>query len=321
MKITKFSMVLTALLVANATAPVMAQDFPKLPIRIIVPFSAGGPTDAAARILADRMGKEVSVPVIVENKGGAASIIATEFVANAPNDGHTILVASNQATTNHLVYKKVPYKISDFEPVSLLYKAPLALTVSKDLPVSNVSQFVAYARKNPDKINYAILGPGGSPHILAKSLEAAAGIKMVDVSYKESAPAIQDMMQGAIQLYFNSVISSLPLHNSGHVKIIGIVNDKRLDAAPNIPTLAEQGYPISLVPWFGFLVPKGTPKDRIALLNKITVNAVNSSEFKDVMTKFGSVPQSSTPEELSAFIAKDTEAWGDVIRPLHLQLE
>jgi tripartite-type tricarboxylate transporter receptor subunit TctC len=298
-----------------------AATFPEKPIRLVVTFAPGGPTDVAARIVAQHMSEALGQPVIVENRPGAASMIAAGYVAQQPKDGYTLLVTSNQVNTNQLMYRKMSYRNADFAPVGMMFVTTNAMTVPASLPVRNVKEFVDYAKKLPGGVSYAILGLGGTPHVNGKMLENATGIRMTEINYQGSAPATNDLVAGRVQLMFNSVAASLPLHATGKLRILGIASDRRLDVAPDIPTLREQGVPVSLLTWFGLAAPAGTPQDRIEILNRALVKAVADRDYQDRMMKLAAVPMSDSAAEFAAFMKEDYVRWADILKPLNLQLD
>lgn len=317
----RFVLLGSGALAVAITGGAQAQAFPDKPVRLIVTFAPGGPTDVAARVIAQHMGQALGQPVVVENRPGAASMIGAGYVAQQPRDGYTLLVTSNQVNSNPLLYRKMSYRNSDFAPVGLMFTATNAMTVPSSLPVKNVKEFVEYAKKLPGGVSYAILGMGGTPHVNGKMLEKAAGLSMTEVNYNGSAPATNDLMAGRVQLMFNSVAASLPLHEAGKLRILGIASDKRMDVAPDIPTLKEQGIPVSLLTWFGLVAPAGTPPDRIDILNRALVKAVAHPDYQERMKKLATTPAASTPAEFGEFMRADYERWAEILKPLNLQLD
>ncbi|MDP3139994.1 MAG: tripartite tricarboxylate transporter substrate binding protein [Burkholderiaceae bacterium] len=310
--------VLTASLVPLAA---QAQKFPDKPIRIINTFSAGGPSDAAARAVAQLMADILGQSVVVENKPGGASMIAASYVASQPADGYTLLLSNNQVTSNPLLYKRVPYKNTDFAPVGLIMKSVNAMIVPASLPVKNVREFVEYARASKDKINYAIFGPGGTPHVNGKMLEKSGGISMVEVSYKGGTEATQDVMAGRVQALFVTSSGGISSQATGKVRILGITGAERLEGAPDLPTFKEQGYDVVSYSWFGLMAPAGTPRDRIDILNRAIVRAVNSAEYQQKMKAGGTIPSSGSPEDMASFLKADYAAWEAILKPMNLQLD
>lgn len=322
MNFTRFTRIaLCAAIAWTATLPAHAQKFPDRPIRIINTFSAGGPSDVAARSLAQLMSETLGQQVLVENKPGGSSMIGAGYAASQAADGYTLLLANNQVTSNPLLYKKVPYKNSDFVPISLVMKSVNAMIVPATLPVKNVREFVDYAKANSEKLNYAIFGPGGTPHVNAKMLEKAAGITMVEVSYKGGAEATQDVMAGRVHALFITSSGGLSAQASGKVRILGITGTERLEGAPDIPTIKEQGYDVVSYSWFGLMAPAGTPRERIEILNKAVLKATASPEFQQKMKVGGTVSAAGSPEEMAAFLKSDQAIWEAILKPMNLQLD
>lgn len=310
------------LLCSALPAASLAQNFPTKPVRIVTPFPAGGSTDMFLRILSQKMQESTGQPFVIDAKPGGSTMIATVAVKNAAPDGYTMLTATSLVPNNLLMFKKAEYKLEDFAPVSLFASGPLALSVSKSVAATNVNELIAYIKANPGKVNYASLGAGGTPHLLAIMLAQHAGLQMVEIPYKGAAPALQALMAGDVQIYFDSVPSSLVQFKAGSIKIFGITSEERMKGAPDLPTLKEQGLPLIAVPWFGFLVPAGTPKPAIAVLHREVVKAVASNDYQTRVIGAAQVPASSaSPEEFQTYINHQAELWAKVIKPLNLTLD
>ena len=310
------------LLCSALPATSLAQNFPTKPVHIVMPYPAGGSTDLFLRLLSAKMQESTGQSWLVESKPGGAGIIATVSVKNAAADGYTILLATSNVANTLLMYKKADYKVEDFAPVSLIASGPLAMSVSKSVAANNVSELIAYIKANPGKVNYASLGAGGTPHLLAIMLQQHASLQMVEIPYKGAAPALQALMAGEVQIYFDSAPSSLAQLKAGNIKIFGMTSEERMKAAPDIPTLKEQGIPLTAVPWFGLWVPAATPKPVIAAIHRETVKAVASSDYQTRVIGAAQVPISSaSPEEFQAYMARQAEAWAKVIKPLNLTLD
>lgn len=306
-------------LVAPAVA--QAQKFPERPITIVNAFGAGGPSDTAARIIAQHMSGALGQPVVVESRPGGASMIAANYVAKQPADGYTLLLANNQIASNSLLYRKIAYKMTDFEPVGLAFKAVNAMLVPASLPVTNVREFVEYAKARPGELNYVIFGQGGSPHVNGMMLERAGGIKMAPVSYKGAADATSDLLGARVHAMFVTTSGAIGHHNAGRGRILAITGEQRLEGTPDLPTFKEQGYDVVSYTWFGLVAPAGTPQNRIELLNRAVVKAVQSAEFQEKMTAGGNIPSPTTPQEMAAFMAQDFKSWEAILKPLNLQLD
>ena len=321
-KLAIFTKAAIALGLLCSALPAAAQNFPTKPVHIVMPYPAGGSTDLFLRLLSAKMQESTGQSWLVESKPGGAGIIATVSVKNAAADGYTILLATSNVANTLLMYKKADYKVEDFAPVSLIASGPLAMSVSKSVAANNVSELITYIKANPGKVNYASLGAGGTPHLLAIMLQQHASLQMVEIPYKGAAPALQALMAGEVQIYFDSAPSSLAQLKAGNIKIFGMTSEERMKAAPDIPTLKEQGIPLTAVPWFGLWVPAATPNPVIADIHRETVKAVASSDYQTRVIGAAQVPISSaSPEEFQAYMARQAEAWAKVIKPLNLTLD
>jgi len=318
----------TVLVLCGAAAVVVpppdavAQDFPSRSIRLLVGFPAGGPSDVPARLIAERMQKELGQPVVVENKTGAAGMIALNELLTQPRDGHTLLLCSYLDVSNTLLYKSAAYKLEDLAPIGMVSKGYYAFTVPASLPVKDMQEFIAYARERPGKLNYGKVGAGSVTELLAKQLEKAAGISMVGVPFKGTGPALQEVVAGRLELTVSPLALALPQHEGGQARILGLTSLERLAVAPNVPTLVEQKVPIASYGWWGMCAAAGTPKPVIDKLNAVVAAAVGSPDYKSVMEKAGTVAVSSTPEQLGGIIAETVKEFGDLIASLGIkQLE
>ena len=299
-----------------------AQEFPNRTIRLLVGFPAGGPSDVPARLIAERMQKALGQPVVVENKTGAAGMIALKEMLAQPRDGHTLLLCSYLDASNTLLYKSVAYKLEDIAPVGMVSKAYYAFTVPTSLPVKDMQEFIAYAKERPGKLNYGKVGAGSVTELLAKQLEKVAGISMVGVPFKGTGPALQEVVAGRLELTVSPLTLALPQHEGGQAKILGLTSLERLAVAPNVPTLVEQKVPIASYGWWGVCAASGTPRPVIDKLNAVVTAAVGSPEYKSVMEKGGTVAVASTPEQLGGIVAETVKDFADLIKTLEIkQLE
>lgn len=299
-----------------------AQNFPTRPIRILVGFPAGGPSDIPARLVAEKLQTSLGQPMVVENKTGAAGMIAVNDMLAQPRDGHTLLLCSYLDASNTLLYKTVAYKLEDVAPISMVSKAYYAFTVPTALPASTMQEFIAHAKARPGQLNYGRVGSGSVTELLAKQLEKVAGISMVGVPFRGTGPALQEVTAGRLEFMVGPLALSLPLHEGGQVKILGLTSPQRLAAAPNVPTLTEQGVAITNYGWWGVCGAAGIPKSVVDALNKAVVAAVNSTDYRSVMERSGAIPTASTPEEMGAVIGETVRDVGALIKELDIkQLE
>jgi tripartite-type tricarboxylate transporter receptor subunit TctC len=301
-----------------AFAPALAQQpYPSRTIKIVVPAAAGGPTHITAQLLADKMQVSLGQPVIVEPRPGAGNNLGAEYVAKSAPDGYTLLFATTGThAINQTLFKQLPFDpIKDFEPVSLVVQYPLLMVVTPDLPVKSVKELIDYAKKNPGKLNRASGGLGTSMHLSGELFVYQAGIDAPHVPYKGSAPALNDLMGGHVQLMFDSMITALPLVQGGKLRALAVTGKKRSPLLPDVPTLAESGLPdYEATGWTGIVVPAKTPPEIVAKLNAAIVQALKSPDIQQAFEKQAAEPVGSTPEEFGAFIRKETDKWGATIR-------
>jgi tripartite-type tricarboxylate transporter receptor subunit TctC len=269
-------------------------------VQLIVPFPAGGATDFIARALAEQLSKKLATAFIVENRPGAASIIGTEFVARAPADGYTLLLAtSSSMVTNRFLFKKLRYDPDAFEPISLLCVTPLVLVSNLDLPSTNVPQLIDYSKEHPGTISYASFGTGTQSHLALAKLSRDAGVDMEHVPYKGATEALPAVIGGHVQLYVDTIISSLPYIQSHKVRALGVTTAKRTAILPDVPTIAEQGYPgFDLAPWYGLVAPPGTPAPIVEKLRKAMTEVMSAPEFRNQLAQAGAeIPEGDTGPE------------------------
>jgi tripartite-type tricarboxylate transporter receptor subunit TctC len=300
-------------------AAASAQDFPNRAVRIVVGFPAGGPSDVPARIIAEKLRVALGQPVIVENKTGAAGMIALNDVLAQPRDGHTLLLCSYIDAINPLLYKKVAYKLGDIAPVSLIQKAYYAFTIPAEYPASDLKGFIAHAKAKPGALNCGKVGAGSVTELLAKQLEKVAGIQMTGVTFRGTGPAAQEIVAGRLDFMVGPLAVTVPLHEAKKVKIIGMTSPERLPAAPDVPTLKEQGTDIVNYGWWGVCAAAGTPRPILEVLNRNVAAAVGSDEFKSVIGKTGVIPVSSTVDEFGALIADTAREFGALIKELGIE--
>jgi tripartite-type tricarboxylate transporter receptor subunit TctC len=300
-------------------APVQgfAQAFPTKPITIIVPFPPGGVTDPVARMVGQRMSESIKQPVIIENKPGASGIIAAEQVKRASADGYTVLMGfTGSHAVNPSLYSKLPYDpVKDFQPVTLIISTPHILVVPAESPVKSVADLVALAKTKPGGLTFASQGIGAGGHLLGEMLKAQTKTNLSHVPYKGSAPALQDMLANRVDLFFDAVVTSLPYVREGRLKALAIANKTRSPLLPDVPTMAEAGFPgVEMDQWFGMFVPAGTPQPVVRKLNEEFVRAVRSPDIAKSLADRGLDVVTNTPEEFAAVIRTDTATLGKVVK-------
>jgi tripartite-type tricarboxylate transporter receptor subunit TctC len=292
-----------------------AQTFPTKPVRLVVPFAAGGSTDIIGRTLAQKLNEMWGQPVVVDNRAGGSTVIGTDIVAKAPADGHTLLVTPAPFTIVPSLTPKLPYDPQrDFEPITLINTTPLVVVVHPGVPAKSVKDLIALAKAKPGALNYGSSGSGGSNHLAGELFNAMAGVKMVHVPYKGNAPALTDLVGGHVDLVFNGLTSALPLVKSGKLRALGMTSLKRAGALPDVPTLDEQGLRgFQAVAWNGLTAPARTPKEIIDRLNADVVKVIRSPELAEKLKAEGSDPVGSSVGEYAAFLRDEIAKWRKVI--------
>jgi tripartite-type tricarboxylate transporter receptor subunit TctC len=307
------------LLLAFCTTIACAQNYPTRPVRLVVGFPAGGPSDIPARLIAERIRVPLGQPVVVENKTGAAGMIAANDVLSQPADGHTLLLCSYIDPLNTLLYNKVSYRLDDLAPVSLVSKAYYAFTASSEMPINNLEEFIRYAKARPGTLNYGRVGAGSVTELLARQFEKLAGISMTGIDFKGTGPALQEIVAGRVHFIVGPLFVTMPLYQGKKVKILGMTSPERLTIAPEVPTLVEQGLPIVNYGWWGVCARSGMPQPVLELLNRHIVAAVRSAEYRSAMEKTGVIAVSSTPEELGREIATTVQETSRLFRELDIR--
>jgi tripartite-type tricarboxylate transporter receptor subunit TctC len=298
----------------------LAQDaYPTKPIRLVVGFAAGGSTDIPARYIADKLGGLLGQRVIVENKAAAGGMLATRDVLGQPRDGYNLLLCTHFESINTVVYRNPQYELRDLAPISLVAKYYYGLALSHTVPASDLAGFVRYAKAHPGEISYATVGTGSAQEIFARQLERLTGIVMNRVPYRGGAQILQDLLPGRVQFYVAPMVSIIPLANEGALAILGVSSPARLDAAPRVPTLREQGVDFVRFGWLGICAAAGTPQSVISRLNREIAAIVASPDYRAVTERAGSIPVSSTPDELRAIIAQTRTEVEATIREFGLQ--
>jgi tripartite-type tricarboxylate transporter receptor subunit TctC len=309
-----------ALLVCGAAAA----QFPTKPVRIVIPLPPGGVTDGMARLMAQKMQESWGQPVLPENRPGASHFIAAEAVAKAPPDGHTMLFA-NHATLamNAGLFRKLPYDpLKDFAAVSLAVSSANVLMAHPSVPAANLGELIAQAKKNPGRLTYGSQGNGSSGHIGVALIAQLAGVELVHVPYKGPAPATQDLLAGQINLLFDTVFSQLGHIRAGKLKALAISSRERHPLLPDVPTVAEQGLrDYEVIPWFGVVVPAGTPADIIARINEEIVRTLNDETQKKRLTDQGLAVVASSPEAFERHIREEHAKWTRLIRGMNISAD
>ena len=320
MRILRTLVALLALLLFPAVAA--AQDFPTKPIRLIVPFPAGGPNDIIARVIGQRMSELTKQPVLIDNRGGQAGVLGTDAVAKANPDGYTIGITSASALVISPTMEQVPYDVSrDFAPVTLVVTVPEMLVVASNVPAKNMEELVALAKAQPGKLNFASSGPGSLPHLAGELLKLTAKIDVVHVPYRGAAPAINDLLGQQVQMAFLDLPVLLPHIAAGTLHPIALGAPARVPTAPDVPTTAEVGMPDLLIEnWYGMIAPAKTPEAIVAALNRIANEAMADPSVKQKLADQGLTVAGDTPEHFRGFIEAETRKWADVIRKAGVEI-
>jgi tripartite-type tricarboxylate transporter receptor subunit TctC len=312
---------LLAMLVAAVAAPFTfaqgAANYPAKPVRLVVPFPAGGTTDILARAVAQKLSEAWGRQMIVDNRPGAGGNIGSDLVAKSAPDGYTLLMGTvGTHAINPSLYKNMPYDhVKDFAPVILVAGVPNVLVVNPSLPVHSVPELIAYAKANPGKLNFASSGNGTSIHLSGELFKAMTGVEMTHVPYKGSAPALTDLIGGQVQLMFDNLPSSLPFIKAGKLRALAVTSGARAAALPDLPTLAESGLPgFEASSWFGVLAPAGTPRDIVAKLNGAIAGWLASPEAKEKLLAQGAIAAGGTPEDFARHIGAETSKWAKVVK-------
>ena len=301
---------------------VWAQTYPARPVRIIVGLAAGGGTDIVARLIGQWLSERLGQSFVIENRPGAAGNVATEAVVNASPDGYTLLAVSPGAAINATLYDKLSFDfLSDIAPVAGIIRVPNVMAVTPSLPVKTVPEFLAYAKANPDKINYGSAGTGSSNHLSGELLKMMTGVRMVHVPYRGAAPALTDLIGGQVQAIFSSVTSTVEYIKAEKVRALAVTSTARSEVLPDVPTVADfvPGYEAS--GFAGIGVPRGTPADIIDMLNKELNAGLLDSKVKARIEELGGTVAGGTPAEFGKILAEATEKWGKVIKFAGIKVE
>jgi len=311
-----FGALAAALSVLLWPALAAAQDFPNKPIRLIVPFPAGGPNDIIARVVGQRMSELKKQPVLIDNRGGQAGVLGTDAVAKANPDGYTIGIVSASALVISPTMERVPYDVGrDFAPVTLAVTVPEMLVVASNFPANNMAELVALAKAQPGKFNFASAGVGGLPHLAGELLKLTAKIDIVHVPYRGAAPAINDLLGQQVQMAFLDLPVLLPHIKAGTLRPIALGAPRRAPTAPDVPTTAEVGMPDILIEnWYGMVAPAKTPTNIVAALNRIANEAMADPSVKEKLADQGLTVAGDTPEHFRGYIEAETRKWAKVIK-------
>jgi tripartite-type tricarboxylate transporter receptor subunit TctC len=308
-----------------ATPNASAADYPVRPIKLVVPYAAGGPTDVLGRLVADYLGRDLKQAVIVENKPGAQGAIGAEAVARAEPDGYTLFVAAGSIIVlNPMLYKKLAYDpVKDFRMLALVTDLPVVMEVHPSVPARTVAEFVAYAKQNPGKLNFGSAGTGGTIHLAGEMFKQMAGIEMTHVPYKGAGPALTDLLSGNIQVMFDSMGTALPPVKAGLLRPLGVSSTQRSPDLPDVPTIAESGYPDYAVSvWYGIVAPSKLPDEIAQKISASLDRALNDDTFRASLERIGfPVFRPRSAAAITEFIDADRARWSGVIKAQNISLD
>ncbi|MEK7750350.1 MAG: tripartite tricarboxylate transporter substrate binding protein [Acidobacteriota bacterium] len=313
----KFLAAILAALVCLAVPAAQAQEYPARPIRFVVPFGAGGPTDVMTRALAQKMSEALKQSVVVDNRTGAGGNIGADIVAKAPADGYTLLMGTNgPLAANLTLFGKLPYDpLKDLAPITLFTYLPNMLAVHPSVPARSVSELIALLKANPDKYSFASGGNGTSSHLSGELFKTMAGVRMTHIPYKGDGASLIDVIGGQVPIVFCSVLAGMRYLESGRLHALAVTSEKRVPAVSRIPSIAESGLPgYDLTAWYSVMVPAGTPREIVDRLNSVIVGIIRSSDLKERIESMGGIPVGSTPEEVTELIKADIPRWAKLVK-------
>ncbi|CAG9184924.1 tripartite tricarboxylate transporter substrate binding protein [Cupriavidus pampae] len=312
-----------AMAILAAITPALAMAaFPDKPIRMVVPYSAGGGADNTARIVAQKMGELLNTTIVIDNKPGAGGVIGADVVAKAPADGYTVLYDASAFAVNAAL-RKLPFNpVSDFIPVSLVATAPQILVVATNAPYKTVADLIAAAKKAPGKLTFASAGAGTGSHLAAEMFDDQAKIELLHVPYKGGAPALTDVMGGQVATYFGNSASTLQYVTGGKLRALAVTSKHRVGALPNTPTMAESGMPnYEVLEWNAVFLPKGTPPDRVQAIANAVQQAVADPAVKAKLQQAGLDPVGNTPQAFKAFLQTESARWHELVKARNIRVE
>jgi putative tricarboxylic transport membrane protein len=320
----KYLALVTVFAAAMAAGSTRADDYPSHPIRLIVPYAAGGGADSVARIVARRVSETIGQTIVIENRGGGGSIIGTELVKNADPDGYTLLLGqSGPISINPAVYRKLPYDpLKDFAPITMTTAYPYIMVVNPKLGVKTLQEFVALAQAKPGELNYGTTGVGAANHLVTELFDSKAGIRMTHIPYRGTALAVTDLLAGQVQVVFADPISALPHINAGTLLALAVTSKDRSPVAPAVPTVSESGYAgFDAIAWHGILAPANTPPTIVHKLNQEIVKALKDPETAALLEQQAMQTVGSSPETFAGFIKQDIAVWKGVAEQARVEVK
>ena len=307
---------------AFVISPAIAETWPTRPIRFIVPFAPGGGGDVVGRIIGQRMSEQFGKPLVIDNRAGGGGTLGCELAAKAAPDGYTLLLGNvGPIAVGPALYPKLAYDpVRDFAPVTMIASFPNLLVANPGLPFKTVPELVAYAKSRPGTLNFASAGAGTSTHLAGELFKSVAGIDVVHVPYKGGAAAMTDIIAGQVAYYFGTMPSSMPLAKAGKLRALAVTSLTRSPAAPEVPTIAESGYPkFETAAWYGLMFPTGTPREIVARTNAATMVVLALPDIRERLVHEGSEPLGSTPAQFGAYIKAEIAKWSGVVKAANLK--
>lgn len=300
-----------------------AEPYPNRPVRMIVAVPPGGPADTLARLVGPRLAEALGQTVVIDNRPGANGIIAYEMAARAAPDGYTFVLVAAGVAINPSLYRNVPYDpVKDFAPITHGISVPNILVVHPGVPAKSVRDLVALARAKPGQLTFASAGNGTSGHLALELFRLSAGIQLVHVPYKGGGPALAELMAGQVQSLFSIALAATPQIKAGKLRALAITSAERSPVAPELPTVAESGFPgFEVIGWFGWLAPADTPRELVGRLNREIVQTLNRPEIRDRLLGMSTVPVGNTPQQFAAFIRSERDKWAKVVRDAGIKIE
>ncbi|MBC7779779.1 MAG: tripartite tricarboxylate transporter substrate binding protein [Proteobacteria bacterium] len=312
-----------ATVTAVQAQPTSPRDYPVKPVRIVVPFPPGSGVDIVTRHIAPRLSDVLGQPIVLDNRGGAGGVVGAEIAAKSAPDGYTLLMGTAGILTVVPSLSKVSYNVQrDFAPISVVASVPSVLVVHPSLPAKSVRELVSVARSRPGVINYASTGSGTLPHLAAEFLKLGAGIDIVHVPYKGSAPAITDLLGGQVEMFFANMLSAMPHVTSGRLRALAVTSPKRSGALPGTPTMIEAGFPdFEAGTWFGLLAPSGVSSEIVQRLHQDMMKVLVGTELQQRLASEGALVVGNSPAEFAAYIRSETQKWARVVKAAKIQSE
>jgi tripartite-type tricarboxylate transporter receptor subunit TctC len=317
-----FALLLTVLISGAQPARAQESAYPTKPVKVLIAFPVGGLLDAVSRIIGEKLSVVLGQQFVIEARPGAGGTLATSAVARAEPDGYTLMMINDNHALNPSVFKNIPYdSVKDFAPIGFVGSTPLVLVVHAGLPINSVKELVETAREKRGSLTYGSVGVGSASHLAGEMFAAAAGVSMQHVPYRGGAPALNDLVAGHLNSMFNSAVVALPHIEAGRLRPLAVTYSSRLDVLPNVPTMAEVGYPLEAAYWFGLVAPAGTPAPVVARLDKALADVLAMPEVKKRLTDMGAVVTPLGSRDFGAFIRTEITKWGDVIAKANLKFD